>query len=88
MSEKIKAIDALRVPTDPVAAERYCHEQIEILRREFMMQAQPYVDHLARLHALKPIVISADDLIEISRWQREAADRLGITVPSIMDDKP
>lgn len=26
-------------------------------------------------------------LIEISRWQREQADRLGITIPSIMDRK-
>lgn len=26
-------------------------------------------------------------LLQISRWQREAADRLGITIPSIMDKR-
>lgn len=27
-------------------------------------------------------------LLQISRWQREEARRLGITIPSIMDKRP
>lgn len=29
-----------------------------------------------------------DDLIEVSRWQREAARELGISIPSVMDRRP
>lgn len=29
-----------------------------------------------------------DILLQISRWQRQEAKRLGITIPSILDRKP
>jgi hypothetical protein len=60
--------------------ERYCHERLDLLRREYEKDAKPIIDLLVSINAMKPpqpLWFTLDQFAD-----------LGFTVSEVKGDKP